>query len=437
MSKYMKLSYELSQSPVPVSSDPATIYSLIKMMPDGGILKNRKMPLDLIMVLDNSGSMSSQASKHSSLSRLSLLKDACCEAVDHLEKGDRLTIYIFSYDSKMIYRPTIIKNRKDRDAARKAINGINVEGCTHLSTSLDQLLKIKSPGNFIRRALVFTDGEVNSPNLQKEEKDCLNLAGKARKKSVPFWMFGTGITYNEQFLRSMAERSGGRFEHISDPADMTAIFTGLVRNFKDVAVTNVEMTIQSVPGVVFRKISRVIPDIYNHNSFRDDYFNTQAPDIDRVRGVSYLLQMEVEPGFKGVEKLASVDVVYDVPLFGRLGLSDSSSMEVEFTNDPALAKRNQDVIDVVTLQGAHDMATLAAEKAQTGQSGLATKLMTKAATIYKKMGADDMATNLMTLSNAVQSQGGVQGRNINIQRTLTTNAGKMVTRRLTNRMPGS
>lgn len=431
MSQYIKLKTELSENPLPKLQSARTLYALVRLNPDHN-QGSGKIPLDLRMVLDRSGSMAGLVTRNRSYTRLDVLKNACKKVIDMLEQNDRITIYVFDNRSKLLVKPTVIKNNGDRKGIKNLISRINLGGCTHMSGSLGQMLKVRNLKNYIQRSFIFTDGEVNSPSPKSEEKKCLDYAWDARGLGIPFQVYGTGIDYNDKFLQALAERSGGFYEHIGDAGEMAAVFAGQVGYYQDIAVTNLEMTLQAVPGVIMRKVSRVIPDICTYPSIQPLYFNAALPDLDRTRGAAYLIQMEITPAISSPCGIMDVHLRFDVSLAGLNGVEQAAKIHIDFTDDPALVEKNAQVMDAVTLQGAHDLTTLAAEKADTGQADMATRMMNQAAKIYKKMGDDSMSDNLVTLSNAVQQQGAVTGQNINIRRTLTTDSRKMITRRLTN-----
>lgn len=435
MNKFAHIKTQLSQNVLPISTSAQTIYALVKIDPVD-FPAGQKIPLDLRMVLDRSGSMSSMTSAYSSKNCLDLLKEACVNAAGMMQKDDRMTVYSFSDRSKLELKPTIIKNGKDHDRIRKAIQSIRLSGSTHLSTSLDEMLKINPiNNNYLQRALIFTDGEVNVPGTDSEEKACLSLAGKARKMGIPFWVYGTGIHYAEDFLKKLAAVSGGSFEHISDPKDMVSLFSDQMQFFKDVAITNAEISLDAIPGVILRKVSRVIPDIEVYAHIQPTYFSSDIPDIDRVRGAAFLIQLEIAPVFDKPIKAVYINLRYDVPSLGLKAVEQNSEMEITFTDDASLIRQNSDVVDIVTLQGAHTLATLGAQAAETGNAQQGVTLMQQAAALYNNAGAVDMATQLMTLSNSVSSQGSLSGNSLNTKRTLTTASRKMVTHRMITNSP--
>ncbi len=435
MNKFLHIKTQLNQNALPISGTAQTIYALVKINPVD-FPTGQKIPLDLRMVLDRSGSMSSMTSAYSSKNCLELLKEACVNASTLMQKDDRMTVYSFSDRSKLELKPTVIKNGKDHDRIRKAIQNIKLSGSTHLSTSLDEMLKINPiNNNYLQRALIFTDGEVNVPSNDSEEKVCLTLAGKARKMGIPFWVYGTGIHYAEDFLRKLAAVSGGSFEHISDPNDMISLFSDQMQFFKDVAITNAEISMDAVPGIILRKVSRVIPDMESYPHIQPTYFSSDIPDIDRVRGAAFLIQLEVAPVFDKPIKAVYINLRYDVPSLGLKAVEQNTGIEITFTDDASSIKQNSDVVDVITLHGAHTLATLGAQAAETGNARQGVTLMQQAAALYSNAGAGDMATKLLTLSNSVANQGSISGTNLNTKRTLTTVSGKMITHRMITNSP--
>ncbi|MCD4784828.1 MAG: VWA domain-containing protein [Candidatus Eremiobacteraeota bacterium] len=432
MNNIIELKAELSQNIMEIKNSAQTIYALIRLKPiefDEG----EKLPLDLRMVLDRSGSMFAPVGKFSNKSRLDVLKSACLETVRRLEDGDRLTIYTFCERSKMELKPTVVKNKKDKSRMIKSINNINYGGGTHLSTSLDHMLNLKPiDNNCLQRAIVFTDGEVNTPSRKSEESICTKIAKRARKSGTPFWVYGTGIDYAEDFLTDLARESGGHYEHIGNAKDITAVFSDQVSYFQDVVITNAEITIEAEPGVMFRKISRVIPDIERYTNFQPTYFSTPLPDLDKSRGTAILLRLDIVPVFNGLSRIATARVKFDAYALGIMGMERSIDIKIDFTNDSSLIKQNQQVLDIVTLNGAHTLATLGTEQVATGNIRQGTEMMDRAADLYQKVGVKDISTKLMTLSNTAKKKGNLAGDDLNTRRTLTTASAKLITKQITN-----
>lgn len=432
MNNIIDLNIELSQNIMEIKNNTQTVYALVRLKPNE-FDNQEKLPLDLRMVLDRSGSMFAPAGKFSKKTRLAVLKSACLETVKKLENGDRLTIYTFCERSKMELKPTFVKNKSDMKRIVKSINNIDYGGGTHLSTSLEHTLNLKPiNNNCLQRALIFTDGEVNMPSPESEESKCIQLAKRARKSGTPFWVYGTGIDYAEDFLMDLARESGGHFEHIGNTQDMIAVFSDQVSYFQDVVITNAEITIEATPGVMFRKISRVIPDIERYANFQPTYFSTPLPDLDRSRGTAILLRMDIVPVFKGLSKIATVRVKFDAYALGILGMEQCIDIKIDFTDDPSIIKQNQQVLDIVTLDGAHTLATLGTEQVETGNIRQGTEMMDRAADLFQKVGVKDISTKLMTLSNTAKKQGSISGDDLNTRRTLTTASAKLITKQITN-----
>ena len=87
------------------------------------------------------------------------------------------------------------------------------------------------------------------------------LARKAKKEKLPFTIFATGTTYNDKFLAELAEITGGRREHISDPSGAIDIFKEEMGVLGDIAITNMEANLTAEKNTIFREVSKVIPHI--------------------------------------------------------------------------------------------------------------------------------------------------------------------------------
>lgn len=449
MSKVINFSLELNRNYFPANGGPQTIYGLIRIKPEENSIKGR-MELDLRLLLDRSTSMNDTAIKNKSvkktildallqqilkknktLTKMDILKVAVNKLVDELCINDMLSIITFDSSSQEIVSK-IIKQDSDKDRIKTKVSKIEPRGCTNLSKSLKRALNYRDiNGGTIKRILIFTDGEVNTPSPNSEEKDCLILSREAKKLKIPFILFGTGITYNDKFLEQMADITGGRMEHVSDPASVIDIFNEEIGFLGDIAITNMEAGLETEHNVILKEVSRVVPHITSINISSQNYVFIPLGDLDRARGQAILFQAEIPDLPEGKHKIGSLEVIYDIPLQSLIGEKREFKIEIDCVKDTSLCKENNDVLTTVQLAGASKLQTLAMEKADSGDTLSATRLMNHVHTIYTKLGENDLATKVKTLTNAIGTKNSNSGTTKDVRRTLTTQARASVSRTLT------
>ncbi|CAF3331631.1 unnamed protein product [Rotaria sp. Silwood2] len=162
------------------------------------------VPIDLICVVDQSGSMSGN--------KIALLKDTLNYLVDQMGSLDRLAI--ISFDTRAFDRSQGLKlmTTQNKQTLRNAItHHIQADGGTYIGKGLEmaiQLLRNRRTTNPLGAMLVLTDGQDN------EYHDYSKLM-KSLPEGVVCHTFGYGVDHNAALLSRLAEQGhGGTFTYI-------------------------------------------------------------------------------------------------------------------------------------------------------------------------------------------------------------------------------
>ena len=437
---------ELNQNFFQAESHSQTVYGLIRIKPEENAIKGRA-PLDIKFLLDRSSSMSDRVNNtnldintiidflfskknNKNITKLDLLKIAVNQVIDRMELNDMVSIITFDGKAKKLIS-AVIKKREDKNDIKKMVSKIRTGGSTNMSEALNIALNDLNTENKVKRIIIFTDGEVNSPSADEEEKTCVELAIKAKKLKIPISLFGTGITYNDKFLEKLADITTGRMEHISNPSNIVDIFNEEIGVLGDIAITNLEGTIQMSNGIL-KEVSRVIPDIHQINLTSPDYVFIPLGSLDRARGQAILFQAEIPSLPEGTHETGTLEVTYDIPLHNITGRKADFKIHINCIKDTSLCRVNQNVLETVQLAGATKLQTLALDRADRGDITGASKMLYQVYNVYTKLGQTDLATNVKTLTNAIKTEGLPSFETKDMRRTLTTmskqSAGKTLMR---------
>lgn len=375
----MRVETTAAQQYLPVT-DEAEVTFLVRLLPEG-----RKAaalcPLDIRFVLDHSGSMDEEAVSGMTMTKMEALKEAVKGSFDLLRPGqDKVCIVVYDDSSDVILDSVAVS---DIGSLKRIIDGIVTGGSTHLSSSFRYVLEVDVSKDALTRAIIFTDGQVNYPSAASEERDCLNLARQANHARIPLAVFGTGVTYNEKFLRQIAELAGNGsyFEHISQVGMMRLRLQEDFENMRNVQDRDVRVQIQAEPSVNILAATKYVPqqlDLSIVGSSVEDVF----PGLD-PRGQAYLVRTHVASNnYAGTFRVATVTVRSDGP---RGPQSVSVPIEVTFTDDESLISPVDKTIRNTMLRSEATRATLR------GQLG-------RAQTLYETVGDKDMVDKLKTLA---------------------------------------
>ena len=122
--------------------------------------KNKKLPLNLSVVIDRSGSMSGEP--------LNEAKKCAMMLVDRMSSNDQLSVVTYDSNASVVF-PTTKVSRKD--LLKTEISRIRSGGTTALydgwSVGAEQVAQ-NAGGNYLSRVLLLSDGQANS-GLTDEE----------------------------------------------------------------------------------------------------------------------------------------------------------------------------------------------------------------------------------------------------------------------------
>nr|BBF89901.1 zinc finger-like [Oryza sativa f. spontanea] len=180
------------------------------------------VPIDVVAVLDVSGSMgdpamaSSDFEKNKPPSRLDVLKDAMKFIIRKLEDGDRLSIVAFNDRPVKEYSTGLLDiSGNGRRIAEKKVDWLEGRGGTALMPALEEAIRVLDcrPGDSRNRVgfiLLLTDGDDTSGF--RWSRDVINGAvGK-----YPVHTFGLGAAHSSEALLYIAQESRGTYSFVDD-----------------------------------------------------------------------------------------------------------------------------------------------------------------------------------------------------------------------------
>ena len=184
--------------------------------PDVPLLGAARLPLNLALVVDRSGSMAGD--------KLAYARQAANHVLDLLHAEDRVTLVVYD-DVIEILAPSQFVTAANREALKAMLQTVTARGSTNLSEGwlrgAGQVAEHLTPGS-INRVLLLTDGLANQGIVAPAE--LATHARELRQRGVSTSTFGIGADFNEQLLALMADDGGGHFYFIETPAQIPGLF---------------------------------------------------------------------------------------------------------------------------------------------------------------------------------------------------------------------
>ena len=371
------------------SEQMAYVYLEARPAADGAAVP---APLNLVLVLDRSGSMAG--------SKIADLRQAASLTLDRLGPDDLVSIVVFddSVDVLATARPAA-----DRAALLAEIARIDERGGTQMSLGLRAGLEQAQAGlgpDRVSRLVLLTDGET-----WDDEDRCRELAQTAAQMGVPITALGLGDEWNQALLTDLADLSGGNWEFIDTPDRILEAFRQVVVTMQRTLVTNAALILRLIKDVRPVAVWRVQPliDRLSARAIGERDVQVTLGDL-QSEGQSVLIELSLPRRAPGDYRLAQAEVSYDVP-GGGAGRKTTADIVVSFVADPAAAVAvNGAVMNTVERVTAFKLMTRALDEREAADAQQRTQRLRAAAT--RLLDAGEVALARETEAAAAQIDAG-------------------------------
>jgi len=212
----------------------------------------RRAPIDIVVSMDISGSMSGN--------KLKLCKETTVALVNELDESDRFCLVVFGDESEEIISPQLC-TKAAKILMTSKINGLSTRGCTNLSggviSAIQSLQAIPSGDqNDVRSVLLLTDGHANR-GVSSTDGIVSMLTGCLKDSPIGINVFGYGQDHNEDMLTKISEVKSGSYYFVKSADDVSSAFGDCIGGLMSVVAQNIKITITSdaVVKVFHEKVS--------------------------------------------------------------------------------------------------------------------------------------------------------------------------------------
>merc|ERR1719414_89101 len=192
----------------------------------------KRQPLDIICVLDVSGSMQGD--------KLWLVQEAVRFAIKQSEPQDRLGIVAFNHSATRVLRLARMHSQ-GKDEATVATLRLTAGGGTCISGGLEAALEVaeqRKQRNPVSAILLLTDGQDGSHG-----RIYAPLVARAQRAGCSLYAFGFGADHDARLLAEISEQAQTPFTFVEDIDSIGLAFAGAMGGLASVVAQSVELTL--------------------------------------------------------------------------------------------------------------------------------------------------------------------------------------------------
>ena len=230
----------------------STRYALVTILAPTALRSSTRIPVNLAIVLDRSGSMGGQ--------KFLLARRAVELALAQLQPEDRFALVVYDDNIDVLAESTRATSEAKRSALAR-LASIEPRGSTDLSggwmRGCEQIAFGMAGGDraqTIDRCLLLTDGLANRGITDRDELN--GHASALRDRGIQTSTFGVGEDFDERLLAGLADAGGGHFYFLSNADQIPELIASEVGEALEVVRRSVVVEATLAHGMTGRALSR-------------------------------------------------------------------------------------------------------------------------------------------------------------------------------------
>ncbi len=202
---------------------------------------HQRVPLDLALVIDTSGSMSG--------AKIENAKNAARTLLQSLADGDVVSVDTFSDEAHTLVEPTTL-SATNRPKVLARIAELPTSGGTNMfdGLALAESHVARAPATHgVRRVVMISDGIANVGPSSPEALGALAERGLRFQAQVT--SLGVGNDYDEKTLNALAVKTTGRLYHLAEPKEMASLLRRELDLLTSTVASDAFVEVVPAPGV--------------------------------------------------------------------------------------------------------------------------------------------------------------------------------------------
>jgi Ca-activated chloride channel homolog len=198
-----------------------------------------RVPLEMLYMIDISGSMEGTSIKQA--------REALLSALDRLTTNDRFAILAFNDKYREFSPEPMPATPQNVEAARQYVRNLNASGGTEMLPALQHLMHKPQPTGYLRHIVLLTDGDLGN-------EDQIFMALRGDLGNARLYTVAIGSAPNLFLATKMAQYGRGTFTHIADNSETREKVSQLFDKIENPVLTDVNLSFEGVE----------VTDVYPH-----------------------------------------------------------------------------------------------------------------------------------------------------------------------------
>ncbi|MEX2215786.1 MAG: VIT domain-containing protein [Phycisphaeraceae bacterium] len=275
-----------------VHTDARGGYFTLLLYPPHELTYLPRQPMEMVFVLDCSGSMSGYPIEKS--------KDAIRHALKTMNGEDTFQVINFSNSARQLGNAPLAVNDRNVQKALAYVDSLKGEGGTEMITGIKAALDFPQSEGRQRVVAFLTDGYIGNEN------DILEAMSK-RMNSARVFSFGIGSSVNRHLIESMARVGKGAVAYVGPNDDGAEIMDHFFNRISHPALMDIDLDFGSMQ--VADVFPKRIPDLFvGRPVLMVGRFTGPVPSTIRVRGMAGQEQIAMDVAVQTVNPAPSAVV---------------------------------------------------------------------------------------------------------------------------------
>ncbi|MCA0894141.1 marine proteobacterial sortase target protein [Microbulbifer agarilyticus] len=230
------------------SQDDSAQYLQLLLLPPRESGATRRLPREVVYVVDTSGSMGGNSIRQA--------KESLLLALSRLDAQDRFNIIEFNSHHRSFYPRPVTASQENVHRARDWVESLSATGGTEMAPALKEALSQQldeQAGELVRQVVFITDGAVGN------ERALFEII-QQRLGQVRLFTVGIGSAPNSHFMTKAAQIGRGSAVHIGDLSEVQVQMGRLFEKLENPLVT--DLRVDFPRGIKLEGYPKQLPDLY-------------------------------------------------------------------------------------------------------------------------------------------------------------------------------